>query len=54
MPRINHSRWRRQEQFAFGRGKNARALRIFVDGATVPDSPELEVLLAFAHHPRSR
>jgi hypothetical protein len=50
IPRINHSRWRRQEQFAFGRGKKARALRIFVDGTTVPDSPELELLLAFAHH----
>ncbi len=46
-----HSRWRRQEQFAFGRGKSARGLRIFVDGETVPDSPELDVLLTFAHHP---
>jgi len=51
IPRIVHSRWRRQEQFAFGRGKSARSLRIFVDGETVPDSPHLDVLLAFAHHP---
>ncbi len=51
IPRIVHPRWRRTEQFAFGRGKSARPLRIFVDGESVPDSPELEVLLAFAHHP---
>jgi hypothetical protein len=51
IPRIVHSRWRRQEEFAFGRGKSARSLRIFVDGETVPDSPLLKVLLAFAHHP---
>lgn len=51
IPRIVHSRSRHQERFAFGRGKTARGLRIFVDGETVPDSPELAVLLAFAHHP---
>lgn len=51
IPRIVHSRWRRVEEFAFGRGKSARRLRIFVDGETVPDSPELDVILAFAHHP---
>jgi hypothetical protein len=51
IPRIEHSRWKRIEQFAFGRGKSARGLRIFADCETVPDSPELDVLLAFAHHP---
>lgn len=51
VPRIVHSRWRRVEEFAFGRGKSARGLRVFVDGETVPASPELDVLLAFAHHP---
>jgi hypothetical protein len=51
IPRIAHSSWRRRERFAFGRGKRARSLRIFVDGETVPDSQQLDVLLAFAHHP---
>jgi hypothetical protein len=41
----------RSERFAFGRGKSARPLRIFVDGETVADSADLDVLLAFAHHP---
>lgn len=51
IPRIVHSSWRRREEYAFGRGKSARSLRIFVDGETVPESPQLEVLRAFAHHP---
>jgi hypothetical protein len=38
-------------KFAFGRGDKARPLRIYVDGETVPDSPEFEILLRFAHHP---
>jgi hypothetical protein len=50
IPRIVHPRFKGADKRAFGRGESARPLRIFVDGETVPDSPELDVLLTFAHH----
>jgi len=50
IPRIVHPRFKRTDKIAFGQGESARPLRIFVDGETVPDSPELEILQKFANH----
>ena len=54
IPRVVHLRRRRGDKFAFGRGDTARPLRIYVDGETVPDSPEVEVLMGSRTTPRSR
>lgn len=52
IPRVTHRPGvERSGKYAFGSGDKARPLRIWVDGETVPDSPELEVLMRFAHHP---
>jgi len=48
--RVTHAPNRRVEKLAFG-AEDLRPLRIIVDGETVPDGPELEVLLGFGHHP---
>jgi hypothetical protein len=50
IPRLVHQQYRRADRFAFGRGDKARPLQMFVDGETVPDSPELDLLLRFARH----
>jgi hypothetical protein len=51
IPRIVEPRSiRREKRLAFGRGDNARPLRIFIDSSAVSQSEALSILLGFAHH----
>ena len=51
IPRTKQTRFHRHDKTqAFARGDEARALRIYIDSATTPDSDALQVLLDFAAH----